>query len=494
MFLRRVINAIRRRHYAEGGYRELAVLAVPLILTTASWSIEQFIDRIFLTWHSPEAVAAALPSGMLNFALMSFFMGTTMYVETFVAQYFGAGRHERIGPSFWQGIYVAILGGLVLLIAVPFAKPIFRAVGHPALVQQYEVTYFQILCFGAMPALASGAMSAFFSGRGSVWPVMWVNVLSTVVNIVLDYVLIFGKFGFPAWGIKGAAIATVLSGVASFLAYLVLLARPAYERQFRTLSGWRFDPKLFKRLLRFGLPNGSQFFLDMASFTAFILLVGRLGTDPLAATVIAFNINALVFMPMLGTGFAVSILVGQYLGRDRPDVAQRAAYSGFQVTFAYTLVFAAAYVLLPGLFLVPYGAEADPATFPAIRAIAVALLRFVAIYSLFDTMNIIFSSAIKGAGDTRFVMLIMIVLAVLALLIPCFIAIVMFHAGIYITWTIATIYYSLLGFAFFFRFLGGKWKKMRVIEAPSPDGDHELRTSADRPRGDSRPAASRLLQ
>ncbi len=468
MLIRRAIDWVRQRWSTEGGYRELAVLAVPLILMTCSWTIQQFINRVFLTWYSPDALAASTPAGILNFAFMSFFIGTAGYVETFVAQYFGAGRHERIGPAFWQGIYVAIIGGLVLLAAIPLARPIFRGAGHPPNIQVQEVIYFQILCLGAMPSLASTAMGAFFAGRGVVWPVMWVNILGSSVNVVLDYLLIFGHFGFPEWGIKGAGIATVASAVTQFVAYFILLSKPSNERQFRTLSGWRFDTELFKRLIRFGSPSGIQFLIDMSAFATLNLLVGRLGGLSMAATNIAFNINMLAFMPMLGAGFAVSILVGQYLGRNRPEVAQKAAWSGFQLTVVYVAIVAAAYVLVPGVFLAPYGAEANPHSFAPIHALAIVLLRFVAAYCLFDTMNIIFSSAIKGAGDTRFVMFMLAVMSTLGLVLPAFVAVVWLHGGIYTIWTIATIYYSLLGIAFFMRFLGGKWKNMRVIEMPPP--------------------------
>jgi len=468
LLLRNGIGAFRRRWTAEGGYGEFLVIAGPLILMTSSWSIQQFVNRIFLTWHSKEALDASTPAAILNMALMSFFMGTVTYAETFVAQYYGAKRYQRIGPSFWQGIYVAIIGGIVLLIAAPFAKPIFHFVGHAPAVQHNEVVFFQILCLGAMPALASMAMAGFFAGRGETWPVMWVNFLGMAVNIVLDYLLIFGKFGFPEWGIKGAGIATVSANVVEALVYMALLAKPSHERKYHTLSGWRFDAGLFGRLLRFGAPSGIQFFIDLGAFAVFLLFVGRLGEDPQAATNIAFSINTVAFMPMLGSGFAVSILVGQYLGRDRPGVAQKAAYSGFHLTFAYMAVIAALYVLAPQLFLAPFAANADPKTFPAIAALTVILLRFVAVYSIFDTMNIIFSSAIKGAGDTRFVMLMIIVLSTFALVIPTFVAVVLLHENLYVAWTIASIYFSLLGFAFLFRFLGGKWKRMRVIEPAPP--------------------------
>lgn len=462
-----MVGFLAKRWACQGGYRSILSIAVPLILSTGAWSILHFVDRMFLTWYSPEAIAAAMPAGMLNLTIMSLFLGTAGYVTTFVAQYHGSGQHQRIGPVVWQGIYIAVAGGILHLLLIPLAGPIFRFVGHEPLVQEYEIIYFQVLSLGATPVIASSAIAGFFSGRGKAWPIMWINVLATALNIILDYVLIFGKWGLPELGMKGAAIATVFSACFSFAIYLVLFLRSTHKRPYYTLRGWMFERPLFLRLMYFGFPSGVQFFLEMAGFTAFILLIGRLGTMELAATNIALNINNLAFMPMIGFGMAVSVLVGQHLGKDRPDLAQRSVYSSFHLTFLYMASVAAAYIFVPNIFIDPFASQADPASFLAIRKTTLVLLRFVAIYSLFDALNIVFASAIKGAGDTRFVMFMIVVVSSLALVVPSYIALVLLQAGIYTAWTIASIYISILGLVFLFRFLGGKWKFMRVIEQTS---------------------------
>ena len=135
---------------------------------------------------------------------------------------------------------------------------------------------------------------------------MWANVLATAINAVMDYTLIFGHWGFPELGIRGAAIATIISSSVQILVYLALIARREYYLRYRTLAGWRFEQALFVRLVRFGLPNGVQFFFDMIGFSIFILLMGRLGTTPLAAANIALNVSILAFLPMIGIGIAVS--------------------------------------------------------------------------------------------------------------------------------------------------------------------------------------------
>jgi len=452
-----------RRWSIAGGYREVLVLAAPLIVSTGSLALQEFVDRMFLSWYSPASIAAAMPAGILYFTVLSIFLGTASYVNTFVAQYHGAGRFERIGPSMWQGLYVALAGGLLMLALAPLSSRLFALIGHPPEVQRLEADYFRVLCYGSVFPIANAALGGFFSGRGRPWPVMWANLAATGVNIFLNALLIFGRWGLPELGIVGAAISTCAAGGVAFAVLAVLLMRPSFEQMFAVRSGWAPQGELLRRLLRFGLPSGVQFFIDIFGFTVFILLIGRIGTAELAATNIAFNINSLAFMPMIGLGTAISILVGRYIGEREVGLAERSVYSGATLCFAFMGLLSLAYVLVPGFFVRFFAPRGDPEGFAAISAIAVVLLRFVAVYSLFDTMNIVFASAIKGAGDTRFVMLMILVLSVGVLIVPTYVALVRLRVGIYSAWVFVSAYIILLGCGFLVRFLRGKWKTMSVI-------------------------------
>ena len=222
----------------DGGYREVLQIALPLILSTGSWSLQHFVNRIFLTWYSREALAAALPAGMVSFTFVSFFLGTASYVNTFVAQYSGAGRPRRVGVAMWQGIYFCLLAGVAILGLTPFAGPIFEWVGHEPEVRTLEAAYFQINCLTG-PAIVGAVLSAFFTGRGKTMTVMWVNMAATGVNILLDYAWIFGNWGFPRWGIQGAAWATVVARYFSTGLFLLFVMRRTYRETFNTLGGWR---------------------------------------------------------------------------------------------------------------------------------------------------------------------------------------------------------------------------------------------------------------
>jgi MATE family multidrug resistance protein len=458
--------SLKSRWRASGGYGDVLRIAFPLILSSGSNSIQQFVDRMFLTWYSPESIAAAMPAGLLSFTIMSLFVGTASYVSTFVAQYYGAKRDSEIGKAVWQAIYFSIGATVIILMFVPLAETIFRITGHAESIQRLEVNYFRIMCYAGFITVGSAALSGFFNGTGKTWVIMWSHFLITVINIVLDYGMIFGNFGLPEMGIEGAAIATNIASGAGLIVLIVVIFRPKTSQRFGILDrrNRKFDPAMFKRLLRFGLPSGLQFFLDLLGFSLFLMIIGRIGIIELAASNIAFNINTLAFMPMMGLGVATSILVGQNLGADNPKKARFCAYSATHISFTYMLIIALCYVLVPQLFLMPFGAQSDPESFQAIYDYGIILLRFIALYSIFDTLNIVFSNALKGAGDTRFVMIVLIVLSWTLMVIPAFLIIVVFKWHWFIAWGFATTFVASCGIVFWIRFLKGKWETMRVIE------------------------------
>jgi hypothetical protein len=272
-----------RQVSTPGGSRELLVLALPLILSMSFMTVQVAVDRILLSRHDPDEVAAAFPAVMLFWLPFALLQGTASYVATFVAQYTGASRPERVGPAVWQGLYFSLAGGLLFLLMVPAAPFLVGLGGHAPHLQQLEVLYLRYLAFSALPMAVVAAANGFFSGRGDTWTVLGIDALGTGVNAVLAMVLILGVLGFPEMGIEGAGIATVVGSWTSALFALALLSRKKFRETYGTISGWRLERELFGRLLRFGGPNGIQMFLDVLAFTLFTLFVGRLGAAAMGA-------------------------------------------------------------------------------------------------------------------------------------------------------------------------------------------------------------------
>lgn len=445
------------------GGREVLRMGLPLIVSTSLWTIMHFTDRMFLLWHSETAVAAVMPAGMLHYTLLCFPLGVVSYASTFVAQYYGAGRRQRIGLVAWQAIWIALAFLPLFLVAIPLAGPIFHLAGHEPHVVELEAAYFRIVVLGAGGALLGGALSAFFTGCGRTRVVMVVDGAAAIINAVLAYLWIFGRCGFPAGGIRGAAWATVVGQWTPVLLYALLLRRREYETTFSFRSGRRLDLPLLRRLLAFGAPSGLQWLFEVLAFTSFIMLIGRFGAHAQAATTLAFNINTLAFIPMIGLGIGLSTVVGHAIGRERPDLAARAAWTTLVIAELYMGTMALAYVLVPDWFLLGHRAGTDPAQFAAIHDTTVTLLRFVAAYCLFDALNVVFVSAIRGAGDTRFVLYSSLVMAPIPLCLGGA-GMRWFGWGFFAQWWLITVWISSLGVIYTARFLQGRWRRMRVIE------------------------------
>ena len=447
------------------GYREVLAISLPLVASMGSITVMQFTDRVFLANYSLDAIAASLPAGIASFTFISFFMGVANYTNVFVAQYTGAGAYDRVGAALWQGIYFSLGAAAFLALICSISDSLFDLIGHSSHIRSLEVSYFNILTLGAGLVVTNSAMACFYTGRGLTWTVMLVNIVGAAVNIPLDYCLIYGVGPFPELGIVGAGIATVIASATIMLMFVVLIFSPGNRSRFATWQAKRFDRELFARLMGYGLPSGVQFFLEIFGFTFFVQMVGRLGDLELAASNIVLAIESLSFLPMVGFHIGNATLVGQAIGRGRPEEGAYATTSAIHITLVYMMFLAGVFVLAPEPLLRLFTVNQHTlAQHSDIMALGVILLRFVAAFSFFDALNLIFSSAIKGAGDTRFIMWTIAALSLGVMIIPVYVAVEVLGGGIYTAWTLATAYVWALGMGFMLRYRQGKWKRMRVIE------------------------------
>ncbi|MBU4575968.1 MAG: MATE family efflux transporter [Proteobacteria bacterium] len=455
-----------RRWYQPNGYRHVLAVGLPLVVSFGTTSLIHFTDRVFLANYSMDAIAAALPAGIASFLSLCFFMGVVGYVNVFVAQYVGAGAPERVGASLWQGIYFSLASGLFLAALYLVAEPLFRFAGHDPEVMRLEVVYFRILTLGAGTVVLATTLSCFYSGRGLTRPVMLINLIGAGLNIPLDYLLINGVGPFPEMGIAGAAVATVISQVVLVALFGLAVFRKRNDHAFAVRRAWAWDSALIRRMLRYGLPGGVQLFLDILVFTFFVFMVGRLGRAELAATNIVIAINTLSFMPMVGMSVAVSTLVGQAIGAGKPSGGVRATTSTLHIALVYMGLVALAFVFLPReLLSFFYTDGASAAAQSRMVELGVELLRFVAVYSMFDAMVLVYVGSLKGAGDIYFVMWSMALICLGLVIAPLLVGVEVLGLGLYFIWGCVTLYVVVLGLVLRWRYSRGLWKKMRVIEA-----------------------------
>ncbi len=451
-------------------YRRILILAAPLILSQTSVMLMQIIDGLLLAWYSPDAIAAMGPGGLAFWAVICLFTGTAGYCSTFVAQYIGAGRPQRVGASVWQGLYLALAGGAFVMLLAPLSHLLFAHLGHRPAVAAMESNFFRICCLGAPLFALNAAMSGFFAGRNDNAVLMIVQGVGCLVTGVLDWLLIFGRAGLPEMGIAGAAVANVTAQGVTVALMTILMLRRRHRRAFGTWSGRKLDFELLRRIVQYGFPNGVRMLVEVLVWTLFIVFVGRVDRlgPGLAATSIVFRLNTLAFFPIIGMSIAVAMLVGQAQGAGRPDLSARVVWRGLLMSEVWMAAVAAVFVFWPGplvdLFL-EHG-DMGPAEVLQLHNLCITLLRFVAVYTLLDALNVVVLGGLQGAGDARWTLLASgsLHLGFLALLV----ILDNLHGGVLTLWTAATAFVMTVALVWLVRFRTGAWRDMRVIEHTAP--------------------------
>jgi MATE family multidrug resistance protein len=437
--------------------------AIPLIISAGSISLMNFTDRMFLMWDSADSMTASMQGGMLFWSAVALPMAVAAFVTTFVAQYHGSGNNHRIGRTVWQGIWFGFITMPILLLLFYPLTQFFVLFRHDPHLVELERTYYFYVLLGSAAAVSGEAAASFFRGQGKMKVEMYNNIFCVTLNVILDYCFIFGKFGFPDWGLAGAAVATAISQWARFVIYVILMFVEDWKKkEFQVFGGMCLDLPLIGRLCYFGVPMGVFTFVDTVTFTAFIMIIGGLGEVQRNATTIAFTLNAFIFLPLNGIGIVVTSMVGNQLGKNRADLARRATLTAWIIGCVYTGFFGIAFLAVPDLFLTVFSAFAEPEAFAAVRDLSVVLMWFMAAYLFFDSCSIIFCSTLRGAGDTVYIAW---MVAIVAPLLPILCAAgIYFGYGIIWCWTVLTLDVLVYCIAFSLRYRSRTWESKRVIE------------------------------
>jgi MATE family multidrug resistance protein len=442
--------------------QRLLKIALPMVVSQASDSMMMFADRVFLSRVGELELAASMAGGLTMFMLSSLFIGTVGYVTAIVAQYYGAKRYPQCGEATFQSILIALLCYPILLALSPLVRHFFILAGHAPRQIELGYLYFHTLVFGSVFLVLRNALAGFFIGIGRTTVVMLSNLAGMLVNIPANYLLIFGKLGFPALGLKGAAIGTILGNATIFLILLLFYLRGVNRTQFNTNRSLRFRPRIMSRLLRFGIPSGFEMFLSVAAFNLFVQFMHSYGTDVAAAVTIAFNWDIVAFIPMLGMSYATTALVGQNIGAGDREEARRSTYVALRVAWLYSGLMVVLFVFatrhLVGAFASGFGTGSQN-----IASLAVVLLRLAAVYTLADSAQLVFTGALRGAGDTRWVMRMSIGLHWIFSGIAIFM-IRYIQADPVTVWLVFISFVVGLGIVMFLRFRGGKWQRIQLIE------------------------------
>ncbi len=453
------------------GLKEILQVAWPASVSMLARTLTQFIDGTMVARLGPATISAQGIGGLVAFVPESFSIGVLSLVNTYVSQNMGAGRLQRCGTYAYAGLGVAMLLSLLICPLAIFARPIFAAFGHSPEIQVLEAVYFRYMILSVPLTMSIRVLESFFYGLHKSGIVFVASAIANACNIFGNWVLIFGKFGFPAMGLEGAAIATVASWVLQFaILSAVFLSRPMHER-FGTWLARATHMAQCRQLLAVGWPAGVSFLIDLSSWTVFTaVLIGHFGTQHLTAATAAIRWMGMSFMPSVGISIATTAIVGKYIGMGKRDIARKRAHTAMWTAMTYMGFCGIAFLLLRhemvAMFIhVSPEQAAEGLDRAEMIAIGGRIMICAAVFQLFDALGIVFSGALKGAGDTLWPMIARGII-VLVVLVGGGTAMVRYlpqltSLGPYIA---ATAYIILSGIAVAWRFESGAWRKIDLLK------------------------------
>lgn len=492
---------------------EMLVLAAPTVAAMSSFTLMQFLDKLMVSRIGPDPiyVGAQGNGGLSSWVPISVGFGLLNVINTFVAQNLGNKTPERGSAYCWAGIWISVLYSLFILVPAGLALPWIYAMVRPddldaqtlaqtILRDQMAASYAQVLLFAGVITLAAKGVAQFFYGMHAPMVVLCAVVGGNITNLVFNSLFIYGPvapapteialvdgwfrltasvceaLSIPQMGVTGAAIATVIGTIVELLIPLAVFLSPKYQRVYHTLAGWKPSAKHIKDLVRLGWPAALMFGNEMICWAIFMVhQVGHFGPKHSSAGWIAHQWMHVSFMPTVGITIAISAMVGKCMGMRRPDLAEQRTWLGVKVAIGYMTLCGVIFVIfrepLIGMFI-------DPATADADRQLLIALgSRFLiaaAAFQFFDAIAMGLSSALRGAGDTRWPGLVTIVLS-WTIIVGGGWALVFFAPQLESLgpWIAASTYIIVLAIAMLARFMSRKWTKIDLLgnsagQTPTP--------------------------
>ncbi|HEX9639000.1 MAG TPA: MATE family efflux transporter [Acidobacteriota bacterium] len=371
-------------------------LAGPVVAAEIGWVSMSLVDTMMVGRVGPAAIGAVSVGSIAFFAVAIFGMGMLLGLDYFVSHAFGAGRFEAAHRALFQAVYLSLFLTALLTALIWLWIPWLSTWGIQPVVLEQAIPYLEAVTWSLLPLMLYTCLRRYLQGMGLVQPIMFALISANLVNVIANWILIFGNLGAPALGAVGAGWATLISRVYMFL---VLLGYALVNDRRRRTGLWdvgrRIDWAEQRELVRLGLPAAVQVTLEVGVFAAATLLAGRLQPIALASHQIALNIASFTFMVPLGLSSAGAVRVGQGLGRGDPAGAARSGWT--------TILIGAGFMLCAGLVLViaPGPIVRIFTTDPWVIMTGAALLGVAAFFQLFDGVQVVATGVLRGSGETR---------------------------------------------------------------------------------------------
>lgn len=444
-------------------YREILKLSWPLALGMINNGILHFTDRAFIARESMAGLEASMTASMLALVILCFFQSVVAYSGTFVAQFIGANDKRGATMSYHAGLWIAVFSAFAAIGLLPVGSFILERYSNGAEIFALQKTYYSVCTAGGFFLFAQMAVQGFFTGIGNTRVIFVVNIIGNLVNVVLDYILIFGKFGFPHLGLAGAAYATVFATAVQW-AILTFLA----HREVDKAAPHRLGKEMFAlvlKILKFGLPSGAYSFLNLISFTIFVFILGLVGHVEAAVSNACFTVNYLLFAPMEGFAQGAATLVGQSQGAGNSEKAEKYAVKTLVLGLSLAAVLSLMTLVFHRPILAMFAPEA-PEIAARFQELGFTLLLLMTAWQLFDAADIIIGGALKGAGDTKFVFYWMLFCS-FVLWLPLVFVVRAFSNTMPALWATMIVFVVIICIGSLIRFKRGKWKSISLTSEAS---------------------------
>jgi MATE family multidrug resistance protein len=459
----------------ETSLKYMLRLAAPMVVTTISFTIMQFVDRFMVSripQFGTEALAAILPAGFVSFLPGGFAIGAITSLNTFVSQSLGRGDKKDCSNYYWQAIYMGTAYFLaVVAIMWPTAPWIFKMMGQPPAVIEMEVIYLRIMLYAHILAVINWSSGQFFMGIHRPIVTMCVSLCGQVVNVVANYVLIFGKLGFPAMGIAGAGWGTFIGIAVGAGINVAVFLSSGVNATFNSRRTLNIDFGKMYDLLKVGLPAGFGLMVNVAFWGVVLFgLVGRFGTEALAATSAVLSYTSVSVMPVVGIGTALTAAVGKTIGQGRKDVALKQTSVCLRVALVYMGLVGICFFVFRNALMRFWSSDVE------VIKTGVNILICAAIYQVFHAARTIYSGSLRGAGDTVWLAIVSAVGAVVILGLGGWLIAKFFPSfGVLGPWGAAALSIVAVGWANRWRFKSKRWMnidlfKRRAVSVPIRNG------------------------
>ncbi len=448
--------------------RRILALAWPVVLAMLSQTAINQVDHVLIgrlpASESVPAHAALELALILLWAVGGSLSAISVGTQALTARRFGEGEYARAGQVLSNSLVLAVITSAVASVVGWFVAPVvFRTFNKNPEVLRLGVPYLQWRLLGVFSMVTTVSFKSWFDGLGKTRVHMFAAITMNVINFVLNWGLIFGKWGFPRWGVTGSAIASMVSSYIGLLLMVIWSLLPQYLEKYQHLRLSNLSLKQQWDLIKLSVPSGIATLFVMSGFGLFSKIVSLLdashpGDGPIygAATNNIIIILMLFFTGCIAYGSATATLVGQSMARKEHDLAERYAWEAVKIGVYFTLVLGVVIVVAPDLVLRVYSKDA------AVIAVARPLLRIAGALLPFVLAALVLTQALFGAGNTRFVMYVEFVLHFLCLVPLAYLGGVVLGWGVLGVWSGAYVYIVLLCGIMAWKFAEGRWREIQI--------------------------------